>query len=174
VGHVYKELNNREIPESPTYYPKRLILEQCENIHLHYRNLRLEFDTNEFCEMYRCFKEGMKELQAYLLNKAPVQSIALDKIDPYDNGHKKKGDGYDCGPFQHEHEEGVAYVKNLIEQGKRILPIAVVWDEKTKKFKRMDGFKRYWAYKELGKPSIPCYVFDKYIPGIQEDMSEVI
>ena len=171
---VYKELDKRLILEKPKYFSKRLILELCENVHLHYRNLRLEFSNNEFCDMYRCFKNGFKKFQEYILDNAEIKEIKLSQIDPYDAGHKEKNDYFDCGEEQSDHIEGINLVKELIQKGRKIRPIAIVWNKERQIYIRMDGFKRYWAYKELKLKSISCYILKEYIAGIQEGMSEYI
>lgn len=174
MGKVYKVLNNRKINNSPYYFAARLILEKCENVHLHYRNLRLEFSNDEFCDMFRCFKEGFKVFQKYILDSAEIKNIELSKIDPFDAGHKEKDLTFDCGKEQEQHKQGIKYIKEQLTKGKKIRPIVVIWVDSIKKYKRMDGFKRYWAYKELGLNTIKCYILKEYIAGIQEDLSAFI
>lgn len=49
MGLVKKVLVNREVPTPK--FNGRLTIELCENVHLHYRNLRLEFSKEEFIEL---------------------------------------------------------------------------------------------------------------------------
>ncbi len=173
MGHVYEELSKKKILQRSKYFSDRLILELCENIHLHYRNIRLEFDGNEFADFYRCFKEGFKKYQKYVLEHSEIQLIKLEDIDPFDSGHVQKDNYFDCGTLQQEHINGINFVKSLIAQSKKIRPIAIT-TVAPGKYKRMDGFKRYWAFKELGYTEIECYILPEYIAGIQEDMPEYI
>ena len=175
MGHIYKELNKETIKNFPDYYPKRLVVEFCENIHLHYRNIRIEFSHAEFCTFWRCVNKSFKSFQKYLLNNiASLQEINIHQIDPFDKGHKQNGNSFDCGKEQQLHKEGIEYIKKLIQQKKKIRPIVVQYRKDQNKYKRMDGFKRYWAFKELGIQKIKCYVLKEYIAGIQEGMSLII
>lgn len=48
MGKVLSKLSECQLDES--LYSTRMIIEDCENIHLHYRDLRLEFSPQEFEE----------------------------------------------------------------------------------------------------------------------------
>jgi len=170
MGNIFKLLDERKIKESPDNFARRMTIELCETIHLHYRNFRMELSSDEFMELYRAFKLGFKQFQEYILANAIVTSIKVDEIDPFDEAHRQKEDYFDCGEDQQDHIDGVALVKHFMESGETIRPIAVTWNEKKNTFVRMDGFKRYWAHKELGKESILCYVLKEYIAGIQEEL----
>lgn len=175
MGHVYKLLKQVEIPDAPAYFSNRLVLEQCENIHLHYRNLRLEFTAEEFVQLYQAVKEGLRPMQEYVLGQAEQKILPLTDILPYDPCHKDNGQGhFDCGPEQKAHEDGIHAISEAIKAGKKIQPIAVYYDKEKHKFQRCDGFKRFWAYKVLGLKEIPCFVLNRYIPGIQHEMPGII
>ena len=72
--------------------------------------------------------------------------VPLDSISPEDSGHN-------LDDIDKEHREGAEAVKKLIGEGKKILPIAC-----TEYGKRLDGFKRYIAYKELGIKEIEVVI----------------
>ena len=64
--------------------------------------------------------------------------VPLESISPEDCGHM-------LDDVDDDHLEGAKVVKKLIEKGEKIRPIACTYYGK-----RLDGFKRYLAYKELG------------------------
>ena len=59
--------------------------------------------------------------------------------------------------------------KQLIKDGKSVLPI-LVRPKEDGKYLRMDGFKRYFAHKELGHKTIDCFVVENAKLGGQEGM----
>jgi len=63
MGNVYKILSVRKIKPQPDYFADRLIIELCENIHLHYRNLRIELSKSEFLEFADAIAEAARELK---------------------------------------------------------------------------------------------------------------
>ena len=174
MGHVYKVLDEKKVNKGSKFFPTRFIIELCENVHIHYRNIRIELSTNEFCDMYRSMRKAYIVLTKYLLSHAETKEISMQRIDPYDPGHKKNGNNFDCGEEQSKHRKGIDYIKQLISEGKKIRPIAIVWDDSKNRYKRMDGFKRFWAFKELGYTKINCYILKEYVAGIQENMSACI
>jgi hypothetical protein len=48
MGRVYAVLAKTKINPSPGYFPARLVVEDCENIHIHFRNIRIEMNDKEF------------------------------------------------------------------------------------------------------------------------------
>jgi hypothetical protein len=169
MGNVFEVLGERTINGESDYFSNRLVLERCENIHLHYRNARIELSNREFIELFCTFTEAFRTFQKYILANSLIGCVNLEDIDPFDGGHKQEGDYFDCGKEQDDHIKGIDYAKSIILEGKDILPIAVYRCEGDK-FKRLDGFKRYWAYKELGKPNIMCYILQEWLPGIQHEL----
>lgn len=170
MGNVYKVLAERRIKPSPDWYDRRLVIELCENVHIHYRNLRTELSINEFFDLCRAMKDSLPELQNYLFQGREIVKIKLSEIDPFDDGHKEIEGYFDCGDETAIHAIGIAQIKKFISEGGEIMPIAVCFDAEKNKYVRMDGFKRFWAYKELGKEEIECYIFNEYVAGIQEGM----
>jgi len=75
--------------------------------------------------------------------------VPLEYISPEDAGHK-------LDDIDKEHREGADAVKKLIEDGKKILPMACTYYGK-----RIDGFKRYIAYKELGVKEVEVVIGTK-------------
>ena len=54
MGNIKEVLYSREVPKS--MLNNRLTVELCENVHLHYRNLRLEFSKEEFLFLLKHLK----------------------------------------------------------------------------------------------------------------------
>lgn len=160
MGHVYRVLAQAEIESEPAHFPKRFVIEDCENIHIHFRNLRIELSVREFIQ----FTEGMCEALDEFRDFGEPESIPIAQIDPYDFAHP---DGFETS--DEEHREGIEKIKQLIKDGTPILPI-LVKNAVENKYIRMDGFKRFMAFKELGYEVIDCYVMENAKLGGQEGM----
>lgn len=96
------------------------------------------------------------------LGKKGTLNVSINSVNPDDHAHK-------INNIDKEHREGVEVVKKLIKEGKKILPIAVNYYGH-----RLDGFKRYVAFKELGYKAIDVVVDKKARLGVQENMSWVV
>jgi hypothetical protein len=148
MGQVYNELGKAAIKNAPDYFATRLVVEECENIHVHYRNLRLEFSIDEFY----VFADAITKASRSLEKRVSLVKLSLEKIDPYNATHPRGFENTDK-----QHREGIELVKGLIKQGKKILPI-LVKSMPDGTYLRQDGFKRFFAFKELGYKEIDCYV----------------
>lgn len=171
MGHVYNVLANTKITPAPHYFNRRLIVEQCENIHIHWRNLRIELTDREYTQFCNVMMDSLNKYYETITEK--VTHIPIDKIDPFDPGHRKNGDTFDCGKKQQEHVDGVDYIKRMLRENKKILPVAVFKTEDGR-YKRLDGFKRFWAYKELGYEHVKCAVMKYDVPGVQRGLSPIL
>lgn len=58
---------------------------------------------------------------------------------------------------QEQHRKGCDYFKKLINDGVKLMPI-LVQRESDGTLKKLDGFKRWHAHKELKVPIIECFV----------------
>lgn len=157
---------------SPRLFPNRVIIEWCENVHFHFRNLRLELNEGEFLELASAFLMGKHRLWKWF-GFPEFRYIDIEAIDPYDEGHKPANNkfGFQCPTEKEtiEHIEGIKYWLNKLKNKEPIPPI-LVKPVDTNRFQRMDGFKRLMAMKLFGLTKIPC-IIDKYsIPGGQEDI----
>lgn len=160
MGNVYKILAEAKIKNSPDFFPTRLVIELCENIHLHYRNIRWEFSYEEFLQ----FADIVAKASDRFKNLRIRKKILLTEINPCDGAHGEIPDK--------EHREGIEVLKPIIQSGKKILPILVIPVEgKSYKYQRLDGYKRYYAFKELGYTEIECFIDKKAKGGGQEGMS---
>jgi hypothetical protein len=80
MGHTKKILAHKEIPSIPIFLADKIQLELAENFHLHYRNLRIEMDHNEFKQLAFSFIKGYA---LWFLRRKPK---TLE--------YKKKGDNF--------------------------------------------------------------------------------
>jgi len=163
---------NTLIPSDSEYYPNRCTLElQKDNtVHFHYRDVRLHWTLQEFKQIGALFENAMEKLRAAEQTKFPYKdvttathtSVPIDMIQPYDAGHL---------PFAEDdrHREGIEHVKKLIKSGANIRPILVAPDGQ-----RLDGFKRYMAFKELGCDRIDCIIDPFGQMGGQHNQSLVL
>ena len=151
MGNVYKVLGQAKINPTPASFPTRMVIELCECIHLHYRNLRIEFSDSEFYGFALCVYYAMHHFLKERMNKLEKKIIPLDQINPYDSGHGEIPDI--------EHREYIDILKEKIKKGAKIYPILVKPVEgKPYKYQRLDGYKRYMAMKELGFTEIECFI----------------
>jgi len=166
MGHVFKTLAERTIADAPAYFAARLVIEDCENIHLHYRNLRFEFSAGEFIQLVDAMVEAKQKLLP-----PPLQDLPLSEVDPWDEAHIPTDDEYMFyAEPQDLHLARIDEVKRAIEQGKRIRPILVTPTGEDM-YKRKDGFCRYMAHKILNLDTIECIVLQDAPAGGQDQMS---
>lgn len=89
--------------------------------------------------------------------------IPLDKTEIYDEMHQLQEDGSFIvdeakdGQSTEKHLEGIKYIKSVLAEGKKIMPILVL-DNEDGTYIRLDGFKRCIAYKELGYNVVEAFV----------------
>ena len=151
---LIQQIFNHPLKTDSDYYKNRFTLElQKDNtVHLHYRDLRLHFTLPEFEDIAEMFRKASKNLTGgFIFRHSDVTekskvTVPIDSIQPYDEGHRPLD-------IDNEHREGIDYCKRLIGEGKKIRPILV-----NTSGQRLDGFKRYMAYKELGRTQIECIV----------------
>ena len=165
-----KEINfDRQIAADSEYFPNRFLIEWTydNTYHIHYRDFRLEVTEGEFKSICDAFEEAKKkrnEWKPYDFGKIkePTRmTIPMEVICPYDTGHK-------FGWEREDHREGIDIVKKLIKKGKKIRPILI-----NDKGFRLDGYKRYMAFKELGYKEIEVIVDPLGIKGQQRGESFV-
>jgi hypothetical protein len=65
MGAIEKVLSKRELPEREVHN-SRLFADLSENVHIHFRELRLMFGVEEFFEFTDIVKESGKEVKKYL------------------------------------------------------------------------------------------------------------
>ena len=104
------------------------------------------------------------------------ETIALEYVNTFDADHVQfNGEGFLVKPFESlqtvKHRATIDLMKICILEGRKIRPIAITRINEHH-YQRLDGFCRYWAYKELGYKSIPCVLADT--PGCQGGMEPFI
>lgn len=89
--------------------------------------------------------------------------IPIDKLEIFDDMHILQEDGSFVvdeerdGQSTQSHIDGINYVKQVIENGQKIMPI-LVRDNHDGTYQRLDGFKRAMAQKELGYKFIEAFI----------------
>ncbi len=145
---------NQPLKANSKYYPNRatLELETDETVHFHYRDLRLHWTLKEFEQIAQMFIKAKEKVDSIKpspfkdIDKPVRAKVPIEWVQPYDAGHR-------CLAIDDEHRAGIEECKKLILAGKKIRPIHVNTDGV-----RLDGFKRYMAFKELGYKEIECLV----------------
>lgn len=167
----------------------RLVLECCENIHFHWRNLRIESSISDAARFLDIFWWGSAKIMGAL--KGKVVTIPLAAICPYNNSHRRVTDdpltGFENESPQatEEHRAGVKWTMKQIETWQRIRPIAIrpAWHGRFPRpqdkqagniWQRLDGFKRYMAHKALGHQTIDCFIIDEDKPGCQDGQPTIL
>lgn len=89
------------------------------------------------------------------------KDIPLININTFDDDHTQFNEGFLIKPFDSlqtlKHRATIDLIKICILEGKKIRPILITKiEDSTLSYQRLDGFCRYWAYKELGRCKIPC------------------
>ncbi len=163
----------------------RLTCEACENIHFHWRNVRLETSVADIFRMIEMMRVAQKRFLKEVAEK--VVYLPLESICPYNDTHRKscRGRGWECGFGTTDdtlgHEAGVDFYVQKMKEGLRPWPIAVRphWlggfprpcdTRPGNVFQRLDGFKRYMAHAELGCNMIACFVLGEDKRGCQDGM----
>lgn len=172
MGNIFKILGETKINPSPSSFPRRLVIELCECIHIHFRNMRLEYDDTEFLNFAYTMGQAAKNLVNYRMQSLERKKLPIDAINPWDDGHIKTEDGFTTGTDTQRHLHLIKFVKLLIREGGKITPILVkpIGDNK---YQRLDGFCRYIAFKELGYAEIECFVNENAGPGDQYNIALV-
>lgn len=101
--------------------------------------------------------------------------IPLKDVNPFDNMHSANGESFSVdeqadGQSLEQHLKGIEYIKGVIIGGQKVRPI-LVRDDEDGSYQRLDGFKRYWAHKELGEQFIEAFVctVDEYRRAVEYD-----
>lgn len=155
---------NEPLTPDSKYYPNRATIElQRDNtVHLHYRDLRIHLSNEEFRQLAEMFTKGLYEMdniEEFPYKEAGRYMVPIHLIQPHDPGHLPLAE-------DKEHRRGIEYVKLLIQTGKKIRPILV-----NPEGQRLDGFKRYMAFKELGYDEIEVIVDPYGKMGGQHELS---
>ena len=150
-------------------FNKEVSIEEQEDgtIHFHYQDLRLELRPKEFLKLTKLFNEAWDAYFPYYF------LINMGDINPYDDNHPILWGNEEDYIL---HRKGIDYIKEGLKEGRTVYPIAVRpivndYFNLHRKYERLDGYKRYMAYMELGVEKIPAIIYtnEKHItPGMQQ------
>jgi len=89
--------------------------------------------------------------------------VPIDDIEPWDYMHFPADNQYgfnvsqkDDGCSLEEHVKQIESIKRILSNGQKIMPILV--GETLHGYKKLDGFKRLMAQKELKKELVECFI----------------
>lgn len=89
MGVIKKILVEKEIPTPQ--FNQRLTVELCENVHLHYRNLRLEFSKEEFVELVKHLREiNLDYVSVFPYSHATFEIVAATNQLPECTEHNRR------------------------------------------------------------------------------------
>lgn len=145
---------NEPILHDSKYFSDRFVieLERDDTVHIHYRDIRFHVTLAEFKQIANSFVSSLQVLDSVKpfkyenSEKRLRATVDINDIQPYDAGHRP-------GNIDADHRAGIEYAKSLILSGKKLRPILV-----DATGQRLDGFKRYMAYYELGYKEIDCII----------------
>lgn len=163
-----KRLVETKILKRPNKYSTELYVDALdrETIRVQFRNISLWFNDADFIEFVDLLQKAGQELKCLRISELSskrIEFIPLSEIDYCDEGHTEVPDK--------KHRDGIDKLKKLILIGKRISPILVKEEVKDRtKYKRLDGYKRFIALKELKAHSIECYIDNNAPYGGQTGM----
>jgi hypothetical protein len=181
MGDVLRVLSSRNEITLQSLMHERIVVEACENIHFHWRNLRVEMSVSDAARMVDVCWRFSKIMTAF---EGRVFTIPLDAICPYDNHHMRMSDDeFENDPPEAtaEHKAGIAWMVEQIKAGRKPRPIAVhpAWGRRFHRprdkkagniWQRLDGFKRYMAHQALQLPTIDCFLVAADHPGCQHGL----
>jgi len=166
---LIQQVYNFSLKPDSDYYKNRstIELQRDDTVHFHYRDLRLHWSKREFVEIANMFVDAVGKFNAvepfrYADVKERTKVLCnIEDIQPYDEGHRPLA-------IDEEHRSGIEFIKSEIKNGVKIRPILV-----NTEGQRLDGFKRYMAFLELGFEEIWCFVDPFGIMGGQSNQSHI-
>ena len=171
MGEIRKTLSSNS-KLSPQMFKDRVVVEWCEDIHIHFKNLRFELDEGDFLQLAAALAMARNRLWKWY-DSPEIKKVPIASIDPYDEGHLKAENGYGfyCGTDSEteKHFKGVQFWLGMLAKGEYVPPILVI-PQPGGQYKRLDGFKRFIAMKVFGLDKIPCVVDSFAVPGGQENI----
>lgn len=99
--------------------------------------------------------------------------IPIEEVEIYDDFHYKVGDSFEVnveldGNTTEHHKKGIEYIKSVLSDGSKTLPILVV--EHLTGYILLDGFKRSMAHRELGYKHIEAFICDPWEYGERKEI----
>ncbi|MEA3465129.1 MAG: hypothetical protein U9R29_03860 [Thermodesulfobacteriota bacterium] len=157
---------------APKLFGQRVVIEWCEDVHVHFRNLRFELGEDDFLRLSSAMAMARNSLWKW--HSSPdVCEIPIGDIEAYDEGHvlSENKYGFWCGSDYEtqKHYDGIEFWLSKLNSGAVVPPILVV-PQSNGRYMRMDGFKRFIAMSRFGLNEIPCVVDRCAIPGGQENI----
>lgn len=117
MGDIKQVLVEKEVPTPE--FNERLVVELCENVHLHYRNLRLEFGKDEFFALIRALKRiDDNRVLDFEYGHDKFKCILSEKLPPATEFDKRLQIEEQVGGGYHVHYRNLRLeIKDLSELG---------------------------------------------------------
>lgn len=190
----FRELSHRALAwQRPAARYVAVELTKDGKVHVHYRNLRLEFTRDEFITFGRILSQAYAQSITRMLDYETTEAsfycemiVPVGVINQYDLSHQfepTRPEGFWCGRALDTklHMQGIELCMRLLQQGFRLLPVAVTPIEcrdveysgpikNQHRYQRLDGFKRFEAHRRLGAEEIECRIYrgEHAVPGVQQ------
>lgn len=88
MGQIKKIIKKKTVPKPK--FNARFCVELCENVHIHYRNLRLEFDKDEFLLILEALKSINEEkVDSFKYSPSAFKQI-VNKVLPQETEFDKR------------------------------------------------------------------------------------
>lgn len=79
MGEIKRIISKTEVPAP--LQNTRLTIELCENVHVHYRNIRLEFGKEEFLLLLNAFKKiNEEDVKNFVFGKDKFKTLVLETL----------------------------------------------------------------------------------------------
>ncbi|MCX6582728.1 MAG: hypothetical protein NT166_21340 [Candidatus Aminicenantes bacterium] len=167
MGAIKKILLNKDLPDRELHN-SRMFVDLSENIHIHFREIRMMFGVEEFFEFFEILKEGARDIKKYLRRNPDYQEQqvfdgilvgggAKRQIIPLKNSPKPHESKYYPNRLQVElQEESVIDAIHIHYRDYRFVMNIETFREFSNGMKaaldNLDEFLRQYDYKEGAHP----------------------
>ncbi|MCP4216746.1 MAG: hypothetical protein GY765_18995 [bacterium] len=101
MGAIKKILYNKELPDRELHN-SRLFVDLSENIHIHFREIRLMFGVDEFFEFLQVVRDGARDISKYLRRNPGYKEMEVQDGILVGGGAQRQIIPLDKSPKPHE------------------------------------------------------------------------
>lgn len=103
MGKIKTILFQKDLPDRERHN-SRMFVDLSENIHIHFRELRLMFSVEEFFEFSSILKEGARDIKKYLRKNPDYEEQKVFDVIMIGGGTERQLTPLRCSPKPHESE----------------------------------------------------------------------